>query len=105
MKTKIIFPFTSNSRLPNIQEVRPYHRADKCITRGKNKLFIYGPQCDFVRHFRVFGRGDRGGGGLGDPILLTSYPLTYINLHITYGSKSIQDFVSYRVYKLLSNDN
>ena len=63
MKTKIIFPFTSNSRLPNIQEVRPYHRADKCITRGKNKLFIYRPQCDFVRHFRVFGGGGIGGGG------------------------------------------
>ena len=62
MKTKIIFSFTSNSRFPNIQEVRPYHRADKCITRVKNKLFIYGPQCDFVRHFRVFGGGDRGGG-------------------------------------------
>ena len=73
MKTKIIFSFTSNSRLPNIQEVRPYHRADKCITRGKNKLFIYGPQCDFVRHFRVFG----------------------------YGSKSIQDFVSYRVSQII----
>ena len=76
----------------------------------KNKLFIYGPQCDFVRHFRVF--GGEGGGGAGwsfiyqiEPILLTSNPLTYINLHITYGSKSIQDFVSYRVHKLLSNDN
>ena len=51
------------------------------------------------------GIGGGGGGGLGEPILLTSYPLTYINLHITYGSKSIQDFVSYRVHKLLSNDN
>ena len=40
-----------------------------------------------------------------EPILLTSYPLTYINLLITYGSKFIQDFVSYRVHKLLSNDN
>ena len=51
------------------------------------------------------GGGGGGEGGLGEPILLTSYPLTYINLHITYGSKSIQDFVSYRVHKLLSNDN
>ena len=44
----------------------------------------------------------RGGGGGGDPgwaidnqigpILLPSYPLTYINLHIKYGSNPIRNF-------------
>ena len=44
-----------------------------------------------------------GGGGAGwpindqtGPILLPSYPHTYINLHIKYGKQSDKDFVSYR---------
>ena len=72
-----------------VKQSKPYWRTDGqtdgqteiinlivgLVTRNppKNKLFIYGPQCDFVRHFRVFG----------------------------YGSKSIQDFVSYRVSQII----
>ena len=48
--------------------------------------------------------GYSGGGGAKwpinnrtGPILLPSYPLTYINLHIKYGSNPIRIFLSYRV--------
>ena len=50
----------------------------------------------------------RGGGGgwtgwrsiirLG-PILFPSYPLTYINLHIKYGSNPFSIFLSYRIHE------
>ena len=37
----------------NFRAVRPHHRADICITRGKNNLqfFIYGPQYTKMRIF------------------------------------------------------
>ena len=77
----------------NFRAVRPHHRADICITREKynTQFFIYGPQMPtiyFFLHFCLFG----GGGGPGWPILLPSYPLTYINLHIKYGSNPIKIF-------------
>ena len=52
-----------------------------------------------------------GGGGPGwpinnltGPILLPSYPLTYINLHIKYGSNLIMIFLSYHVNDEMSAD-
>ena len=65
--------------------------------KGKNncQFFIYGPQYNI---FCIFGYSG-GGGGPGwpinnrtGPILLPSYPLTYINLHIKYGSYPIWIF-------------
>ena len=82
----------------NFRAVRPHNRADKFITREKNnyQFFIYGPQCE---KNRIFGYSGGGGGGPGwpinnrtGPILLPSYPLTYINLHIKYGSNPIRLF-------------
>ena len=76
----------------NFRAVRPHNRADKFITREKIiPSFSYmGPNVNF---FGLFG----GGGGPGwpiniqtGPILLPSYPLTYINLHIKYGSNPIR---------------
>ena len=78
----------------NFRAVRPHNRADKFITReqNNNQFFIYGPQCEKNRILGYSG----GGGGPGwpinnqtGPILLPSYPLTYINLHIKYGSNPI----------------
>ena len=82
----------------NFRALRPHNRADKFITREKNNhhCFIYGPQCEKNAHFGVFGGG---GGGPGwpinnptGPILLPRHPLTYINLHIKYGSNPIRIF-------------
>ena len=63
--------------------------------KGKNncQFFIYGPQYTKMCIFGYLGRGpgwpinNRTG-----PILLPSYPLTYINLHITYESNLIRIF-------------
>ena len=77
----------------NFRAVRPHNRADKFITREKNnhQFFIYGPQCEKMR---ILGYS---GGGAGwpinnptGPILLPRHPLTYINLHIKYGSNPIR---------------
>ena len=38
------------------------------------------------------------------PILLPSYALTYINLHIKYGSNPIRIFLSYRENNEMSED-
>ena len=80
----------------NFRAVRPHNRADKFIAREKNnhQFFIYGPQCEKMRIL-----GYSGGGGPGwpinnptGPILLPRHPLTYINLHIKYGSNPIRIF-------------
>ena len=80
----------------NFRAVRPHNRADKFITREKNnhQFFIYGPQCEKCAFWAI-----RGGGGPGcpinnptGPILLPRHPLTYINLHIKYGSNPIRIF-------------
>ena len=77
----------------NFRAVRPHNRADICITREKNncQFFIYEPQ---YTKMCIFGYS----GGPGWPInnrnrstLLPSYPLTYINLHIKYGSISYRE--------------
>ena len=59
-----------------------------------HQFFIYGPQC---AKMHILGYSGGGGGGPGwpinnqtGPILLPSYPLTYINLHIKYGSNPIR---------------
>ena len=74
----------------NFRALRPHHRADIYITREKHnhQFFIYGPQYFF------WGGGYLGGPGWPintrtEPILLLSYPLTNINLCITYGSNPI----------------
>ena len=72
----------------NFRAVRPHHRADICITREKNncQFFIYGPQ---YTKMCIFGYS----GGPGWPINNRTGPillLTYINLHIKYGSNQIR---------------
>ena len=82
----------------NFSAVRPHNREDKCITRDKNnhQFFIYGPN---VKKFAFWAIRGGGGGGAGwpinnptGPILLPRHPLTYINLHIKYGSNPIKIF-------------
>ena len=73
----------------NVRAVRPHHRADICITREKNnrQFFIYGPLYTKMCIFAI--RGGGAGWPINNqtgPILLPSYSLTYINLHIQYGS-------------------
>ena len=78
----------------NFRAVRPHHRADICITRGKNNdpLFIYGPQYIKMCMFGYSGGPGWPKNNRTGPILLPSYPLTYINLHIKYGSNPIRIF-------------
>ena len=63
--------------------VRPHHQ-----------FFIYGLNVIFF--FYIFGYLGGGGGwhinNQTGPILVPSYPLTCINLHIKYGSKPIRIF-------------
>ena len=68
----------------NFRAVRPHNRADKFIKREKNnhQFFIYGPQCE---KNCILGYSGGPGWPINNqtgPILLPSYPLTYINLHI-----------------------
>ena len=72
----------------------PHNRADICITREKNnhQFFIYGPQ---YTKMCIFGYSGGPGWPINNrtgPILLPRHPLTYINLHIKYGSNPIRIF-------------
>ena len=73
-------------------------RTNKCLS------FIYGPQYTKICIIGYSG----GGGGAGwpgtGPFLLPMDPLTYINLHIKYGSNPIRIFVSYREKDEVSAD-
>ena len=102
MKQKIFFSYLGGPGGPlcqtqvneNFRAVRPHNRADKFITREKNnhQLFIYGPKCEKMR---ILGYSGGPGWPINNqtvPILLPSYPLTYINLHIKYGSNPIRIF-------------
>ena len=78
----------------NFRAVRPHNRADKCTTKEKNnhQFFMYGLQCEKIR---ILGYSGGPGWPINNqtgPILLPSYPLTYINLHIKYGSNPIRIF-------------
>ena len=78
----------------NFRALRPHNRADKFITREKNnhQFFIYGPQCEKMR---ILGYSGGPGWPINNPtgpILLPRHPLTYINLHIKYGSNVIRIF-------------
>ena len=78
----------------NFRAVRPHHRADICITREKNnrQFFIYGP---LYTKMCIFGYSGGPGWPINNwtgPILLPRHPLTYINLHIKYGSNPIRFF-------------
>ena len=78
----------------NFRAVRPHNRADICITREKNnrQFFICGPQ---YKNFVIFGYSGGPGWPINNPtgpILLPRHPLTYINLHIKYGSNPIRIF-------------
>ena len=78
----------SNQCERKFKAVRPHHRADICVTREKHnhQFFIYGPQYYFFCIFGYsVGRWWPINNGTG-PILLHSYPLTNIKLHIKYGS-------------------
>ena len=64
--------------------VRPHHRADKFITREKIiTSFSYMGRNVKNAHFELFGGALNNRTG---PILLPSYPLTYININIKYGN-------------------
>ena len=77
----------------NFRAVRPHHRADLCITREKNcPLFIYRPNIQKMCIFGYSGGPRWPINNRTGPILLPSYPLTYINLHIKYGSNPIRIF-------------
>ena len=76
----------------NFRSVRPHNRANICITREKNnhQFFIYGPQ---YRKMCNFGYSGAPGWPINNRtgfILLPSYPLTYIALHIKYGNNPIR---------------
>ena len=77
--------------LENFRAVIPHHRADGRITREKNnhQFFIYRPECEFFSFLALHGAWVAFNYQTG-PILLTSYPLTYINLHVKYGSNLIR---------------
>ena len=91
----ILFSYLSRTQVnENFRAVRPHHRADKFITREKNnhQFFIYGSQCEKIR---ILGYSGRPGWPINNrtgPILLPRHPLTYINLHIKYGSNPIRIF-------------
>ena len=76
----------------NFRAVRPYHRADICITREKHnhQFFIYGPQYKKCESLAIWGGPVWSINNRTGPILLPSYPLTYINLHVKYGSNPIR---------------
>ena len=80
----------------NFRPVRPPHRADICITRGKNNhqffIYRYGPQYIKMCIFGYLGGPGWPIDNWTGPILLPSYPLTYINLHIKYGNNPIKVF-------------
>ena len=80
--------------MSNPGERKFHHRADICITREKNncQFFIYGPQ---YTKMCIFGYSGGPGWPINNrtgPILLPRHPLTYINLHIKYGSNPIRIF-------------
>ena len=69
--------------------------------KGENKhqFFIYGPQYTKMCIFGYLGGPIDNRTG---PILLPSYPLTYINLHIKYGSNPL---LSYRSLSLSAQND
>ena len=75
--------------------------------KGTNnrQFFIYGPQ---YTKMCIFGYSAGPGWPINNgtgPILLPNYPLTYINLHIEYGSNPIlKDLLSYRENDEMSAD-
>ena len=78
----------------NIRALRPHNRADKFITRKKiiTSFSYMGPQCE---NMRILGYSGGPGWPINNPtgpILLPRHPLTYINLHIKYGSNPIRIF-------------
>ena len=63
--------------------------------KNNHQFFIYGPQCDKMH---ILGYSGGPGWPINNPtgpILLPRHPLTYINLHIKYGSNPIRIFLSY----------
>ena len=100
--TKIIFfsylggpggPLRRTQVNENFRAVRPHNRADKFITREKiiTSFSYMGPNVKNA-HFGLFGGPGWPINNQTGPILLPSYPLTYINLHIKYGSNPIRIF-------------
>ena len=56
-------------------------------------------------HFGLFGGGPEWPiNNQTGPILLPSYPLTYINLHLQYAKQSDKDILSYRENDEVSTD-
>ena len=78
----------------NFRAARPHNRADIRITREKitASFFIYGQQYTKMCIFGYSGGPEWPIYNRTGSILLPSYPLTYINLHIKYGSNPIRIF-------------
>ena len=95
---------TSNPDKRKFQGSKTTSQSRHMYNKGENnhQFFIYGPQYNFVCSFGYSGGpGWPMNNGTG-PILLPSYPLTYINLHIKYGSNPIRIFeVMVRTMKCL----
>ena len=74
----------------NLRAVRPHDRADLCITREKiTTSFSYMGHNIKKCIFGYSGGPEWPINNRTGPILLISYHLTYINLHIKYGSNLI----------------
>ena len=92
-----LWPLTQNGVLSSAMHLSfgdTHWDIDKFIKREKNnhQFFIYGPQCEKMR---ILGYSGGPGWPINNrtgPILLPRHPLTYINLHIKYGSNPIRIF-------------
>ena len=62
-----------NNCYQNSRAARPHHRANRCITRGKNnhQLFIYGPEFEKFAFLAIQE-------GLSDPLIILSPISIYI---------------------------
>ena len=84
----------SNPGEQKFQGSKTSSQSRHMYNKGKNnrQFFIYGP---LYTKMCIFGYSGGPGWPINNrtgPILLPSYPLTYINLHIKYGSNPIRFF-------------
>ena len=90
----------------NVSKRRPHHSGDIFTTRGNNLKTIFSFMGQNVKKNIFWGYFGGPEGVFNDQtkrILLPRHPLTYINLHIKYGSNPIR-FLSYRENDEVSAD-
>ena len=82
---------TSNPGEQKFQDSKTSLQSRQIYNRGKNnhQFFIYGPQC---AKMHILGYSGWPINNQTGPILLPSYPLTYIKLHIKYGCNPMRIF-------------